>query len=75
MTINAMCLGGSEKHTGFSLSKKNKNFQTESNIARLEAIYSICALGMNSTSCLGKKSSSQRRILSDLGNSLLESCS
>ena len=51
MTINATCLGGSEKHMGFSLSRNNKNFQTVSNIASLEAIYSICALGMNSTSC------------------------
>lgn len=51
MTINATCLGGSEKHMGFSLSRKNKNFQTVSNIASLEAIYSVCALGMNSTSC------------------------
>lgn len=50
MTINAMCLGESEKHMGFSLSRKNKKIQTLSNIASVEAIYSICALGMNSTS-------------------------
>lgn len=45
---------------GFSLSRKNKNFQTVSNMASLEAVYSVCASGMNSTSCQGEKSSSQR---------------
>lgn len=75
MTINAMCLGGSEKHMGFSLSRKNKNFQTVSNMASLEAVYSVCASGMNSTSCQGEKSSSQRGILSGLGNPLLDGCS
>ena len=50
MTINAIHLGESEKHMGFSLSRKNKKIRTLSNIASLEAIYSICALGMNSTS-------------------------
>lgn len=51
VTINAMCLGKCKKHTGFSLPRKNKKFQTLSNIASLEAIYSICALGLKSTSC------------------------
>lgn len=51
VTINAMCLGKCKKHTGFSLPRKNKKFQTLSNIASLEAIYSICALGLKSNSC------------------------
>lgn len=51
VTIRAMCLGKGKTHIGFCLLRKNKKFKTRSNIASLEAIYSICALGMNSTSC------------------------
>lgn len=38
------------------------------------AFYSICAVGLNSARCLGRESSSRRRILSGLGSSLLYGC-
>lgn len=51
MTINAMCLGKGKKDMGFSFTNKNEIFETLSNITSLEAIYSICVLGLSSISC------------------------
>lgn len=65
MTINAMCLGGSEKHMGFSLSRKNKISKQCPIWPAWSCLFSLCFC-MNSTSCQGEKSSSQRGILSGL---------